>query len=92
MRFGVAQMRGYAYHELIEFMQREGRPPDRAELDTLREVYIFYDPDMIEIDPSIRAASIALLEHVRKSRERPRARRSAPSRHARRIRRGRAFS
>ena len=69
MRFGVAQMRGYGYHELIEFMQREGRPPDRAELDTLREVYIFHDPDMIEMDATRREASIALLETVRKSRE-----------------------
>jgi hypothetical protein len=69
MRFGVAHMRGYSYHELIEFMQRESRPPIRAELDTLREVYIFYDPDMIEIDANLRDTSIALLETVRKSRE-----------------------
>ncbi len=69
MRFGVAQMRGYSYHELIEFMQRESRPPNRAELDTLREVYVFYDPNMIEIDAALRDASLALLETVRKSRE-----------------------
>src|ERR1700678_4218124 len=55
MRFGVAQMRGYAPHELIEFMQREDRPPTRAELDTLRAVYIFYDPEMIEMDANLRA-------------------------------------
>jgi hypothetical protein len=69
MRFGVAQMRGYGYHELIEFMSREGRPPDRAELDTLREVYIFHDPNMIEIDASLRTDAIALLDNVRQSRE-----------------------
>ena len=69
MRFGVAQMRGYNYHELIEFIQREGRPPDRAELDTLREVYIFHDPVMIEMDLNLCAASIAILEDVRQSRE-----------------------
>ena len=69
MRFGVAQMRGYNYHELIEFIQREGRPPDRAELDTLREVYIFHDPVMIEMDLDLCAASIAILEDVRQSRE-----------------------
>ena len=69
MRFGVAQMRGYGYHELIEFMQRESRPPIRAELDTLREVYIFYDSAMIEIDANLHDTSIAVLETVRKSRE-----------------------
>jgi len=56
MRFGVAQMRGYAYHELIELIEREGRPPDQTELDTLREVYIFHDPNMIEIDVALRDA------------------------------------
>jgi DNA polymerase elongation subunit (family B) len=69
MRFGIAQMRGFAYHELIEFIEREGRPPNRAELDTLREIYILHDPDMIEMDATLRDASIALLEAVRNSRE-----------------------
>jgi hypothetical protein len=69
MRFGVAQMRGYGYRELYEFIEREGRPPNRIELDTLLVVYIFFDPHMIEMDASRSDASIALLENVRKSRE-----------------------
>jgi hypothetical protein len=69
MRFGVAQMRGYGYRELIDFMMREARPPNRIELDTLRAVYIFYDPAMLEMDQSNTQTSIAILEDLRKQRE-----------------------
>ena len=69
MRFGVAQMRGYGYRELIEFMVREGRPPSRGELDTLREVIIFYDPAMLEMDQSNLKTSIAILENLKQRRE-----------------------
>jgi hypothetical protein len=69
MRFGVAQIRGYGYRELIDFMTREGRPPSRSELDDLREVIIFYDPQMIEMDQSNAAASLAILEAMRERRE-----------------------
>jgi hypothetical protein len=49
MRFGIAQIRGLQYHEIIEFTQREGRVPNRMELDSLRSVYVFFNEEYLEI-------------------------------------------
>lgn len=62
MRLGVAQLRGLEYRELHDFKEREGRWPNRDELDRQRANYIFYDPNKLEKDAGQRTASIALLQ------------------------------
>ena len=61
-RFGVAQLRGMRYHELVEFMQRNNRPPIREELDALRETYIFYHRDNLAVDGEDVDDAIATLK------------------------------
>jgi DNA polymerase elongation subunit (family B) len=70
MRFGVLQSRGLQYHELIEFMQREQRPPNRAELDALGEVIVFYDKQELELDGGFLERSVSILRQLCEDRER----------------------
>ena len=61
-RFGVAQLRGMRYHELVEFMQSNNRAPTRDELDLLRETYIFYHRDNLAVEGENVNDAIALLQ------------------------------
>jgi hypothetical protein len=61
-RFGVAQLRGMKYHELVEFMQANNRSPTRDELDILRETYIFYHRANLAVEGEDVNDAIALLQ------------------------------
>jgi hypothetical protein len=61
-RFGVAQLRGMKYYELVEFMQANNRPPARDELDALRDTYIFYHRANLAVEGEDVNDAIALLQ------------------------------
>ena len=61
-RFGVAQLRGMKYHELVEFMEANDSTPTREELDVLRETYIFYHRDNLAVEAENINDAIALLQ------------------------------
>jgi hypothetical protein len=61
-RFGVAQLGGMRYHELVEFMQSNNRAPTREELDLLRETNIFYHRDNLAVEGENVNDAIALLQ------------------------------
>ena len=61
MRFGIAQLCGMHYHEVIEFYEKNGRAPNRQELDRLRAVCVFYDEKELELDAPLTEASIEIM-------------------------------